>query len=417
MKVLIYTDCYIYGGSERLMSFLLKNKKINEEFDLVFAFRNHKKYKEDLLNDFRNLKISIQPHPLFVLSNSTLFYKVNALKVSQFLKSLIKLPFFILQVSGLYFLFNFIQFIFFIKKINPQIIHINNGGYPGALSCNHFVFAAKFANLNSILYQVNNIAFSTNNFVSSSWNKLINKYVKYFITASAKAGNALVEKRNFSERKIIQIPNTILLEKLTAKKEDILKLYNLKEDVFLLVQVAFLTNRKGQLYLLEAINEIKNYGIFDLSESIKLILVGNGEDEPMLREYVTDNHLSDVVFFAGYRSDSANYINACDIFILPSIANEDMPLSILTAMSLGKPIIATHFAGMAEAITNRENGLLLDPGTEALGNNLSAAIVELYKNPVLRLQLGTNASLTFNTKYSEDIYAQRIINLYNLSVS
>ena len=399
------------------MSFLLKNKKINEEFDLVFAFRNHKKYKEDLLNDFRNLKISIQPHPLFVLSNSTLFYKVNALKVSQLLKSLIKLPFFILQVSGLYFLFNFIQFIFFIKKINPQIIHVNNGGYPGALSCNHFVFAAKFANLNSILYQVNNIAFSTNNFVSSSWNKLINKYVKYFITASAKAGNALVEKRNFSERKIIQIPNTILLEKLTAKKEDILKLYNLKEDVFLLVQVAFLTNRKGQLYLLKAINKIKNDGEFGLLEKIKLILVGNGEDEPMLRQYVIDNNLSDVVFFAGYRPDSANYINACDVFVLSSIANEDMPLSILTAMSLGKPIIATHFAGMAEAITNRENGLLLDPGTEALENNLSAAIVELYKNPVLRLQLGTNACLTFNNKYSEDIYAQRIINLYNLSVS
>jgi len=417
VKVLIYTDCYIYGGSERLMSFLLKNKKINEEFDLVFAFRNHKKYKEDLLNDFRNLKISIQPHPLFVLSNSTLFYKVNALKVSQLLKSLIKLPFFILQVSGLYFLFNFIQFIFFIKKINPQIIHVNNGGYPGALSCNHFVFAAKFANLNSILYQVNNIAFSTNNFVSSSWNKLINKYVKYFITASAKAGNALVEKRNFSERKIIQIPNTILLEKLTAKKEDILKLYNLKEDVFLLVQVAFLTNRKGQLYLLKAINKIKNDGEFGLLEKIKLILVGNGEDEPMLRQYVIDNNLSDVVFFAGYRPDSANYINACDVFVLSSIANEDMPLSILTAMSLGKPIIATHFAGMAEAITNRQNGLLLDPGTGALGNNLSAAIVELYKNPVLRLQLGTNACLTFNNKYSEDIYAQRIINLYNLSVS
>jgi hypothetical protein len=43
-KVLIYTDCFIYGGSERLMVFLLKNKKLNDEFDFMLAFRNHKEY-------------------------------------------------------------------------------------------------------------------------------------------------------------------------------------------------------------------------------------------------------------------------------------------------------------------------------------------------------------------------------------
>jgi glycosyltransferase involved in cell wall biosynthesis len=417
MKVLIYTDCYIYGGSERLMSFLLRNKKINEEFDLVFAFRNHKEYKKGLLNDFKNLKIKINPHPLFVLSNATLFYKLNSLKLSQLIKKIIKLPFFILQVSGLYFLFNFFSFIFFIKKINPEIIHVNNGGYPGASSCNHFVFASRFINLNSIVYQINNIAFPTTNSLRLLYDKLINRYVKYFITASAKAGIALIENRNFSQEKIVQIPNTILLEKLTAKKEDILKIYKWDDDIFLLVQVAFLTNRKGQFYLLNAINEIRKQSIPDLSEKIKLILVGNGEDEPILRKYVIENNLDDTIIFAGYKADSVNYINACDVFVLPSIANEDMPLSLLTAMSLGKPIVATHFAGIAEAIINKKSGLLLDPKTECLSANLSTSIIELYKNPALRLKLANNARLTFNNKYSEDIYAQRIINLYNLSLS
>ena len=417
MKVLIYSDCYIYGGSERLMSFLLKNKKINDEFDLVFAFRNHKEYREGLLNDFKNLKINIKPHPLFVLSNATLFYKLNSLKISQVLKNIIKIPFFILQVSGLYFLFNFFTFIFFIKKINPHIIHVNNGGYPGASSCNHLVFAARFINLNSIIYQVNNIAFPTTNSLRRLYDKLLNRYVKYFITASTKAKDALVENRNFNPKKIVQIPNTILLEKLTAKREDILKIYKWKDDTFLLVQVAFLTNRKGQLYLLKAINEIRKQTITGLSEKIKLILVGNGEDKSILRRYVTENNLDDIIIFAGYQPDSVNYINACDAFVLPSIANEDMPLSLLTAMSLGKPIVTTNFAGIAEAIINNKNGLLLDPKTECLSNNLSTSIIELYKNPALRLELGKNACSTFNNKYSEDIYAQRIINLYKSSLN
>ncbi|MEP6681994.1 MAG: hypothetical protein ABJA35_01995, partial [Parafilimonas sp.] len=189
IKVLIYSDCHIYGGSERLMSFLLKNKTINEEFDLIYAFRNHKEYKQDLFNDFKNLKINNKAYPLFVLSNGTLFYKLNNSKLPLPVKNIIKLPFWILQTAGVYFLFNFLYFVFFIKKIKPQIIHVNNGGYPGARSCNHFVFAARFSNINSIIYQVNNIAFSTKNFFYITRDKLINKYVKYFITASAKAGS------------------------------------------------------------------------------------------------------------------------------------------------------------------------------------------------------------------------------------
>jgi len=38
-KILIFSDCYIYGGSEKLMAFLLKNPILKENFDLNFAYR------------------------------------------------------------------------------------------------------------------------------------------------------------------------------------------------------------------------------------------------------------------------------------------------------------------------------------------------------------------------------------------
>jgi len=414
--VLIYSDCYIYGGSERLMVFLLNNKKITEKFNLVFAYRRHKDYTKGLLNDFKNFKIPIKPHPLIIFSNETIFYKINSSNLLPVIKNIIKVPFFCMQVCGLYFVFNVICFFFFIKKINPEIIHVNNGGYPGALACNHFVFSATLNFKKSIVYQVNNIAYKPKNLFYSFYNGLINEWVKYFITASIKAGDALCNNGKFSKKKIIQIPNSIPAEKITLTRDEILKSLKLNTDAFLLVQVAFLTNRKGQLYLIKAIELLRKEYTAGLSDKIKLILVGDGEDESILRKYITEHALDDTVLLTGYRPDAANYINACDVFVLPSIANEDMPLSLLTAMSLGKPVIASSFAGIAEAVEDKKNGLLLNPNAETLPADLHDSIKELYFNSNLKLELGKNALTAFMENYSETIYAQRIISLYNLSL-
>ncbi len=411
-KVLIYTDCFVYGGSERLMIFLLKNKKLNEEFDLLFAFRNHKEYFKSLSDDIKNLKINIAVYPLFGLANATFFNKLNRSKLPLLVKNIIKLPFFLLQKSGIYFVVNFLLFVSFIKKTRPQIVHVNNGGYPGANSCNQFVLAARMCGIRAIVYQVNNIAFSTVNPFSSLYDKVINKYVKYFITASIKAGDALIEKRKFNKEKIVQIPNTVLLETVTKTRMNILEELQWQESSFIVVQVAFLTGRKGQINLIKAVQRLRDERTPDLSDKIKLILVGDGEDEQLLRKFVSEKDINDAVCFAGYRSDSVNYINACDIFALPSIANEDMPLSLLTAMSYGKPILATNFAGIAEVISDRENGLLLDPNPETIVEKICTSITELYTKPDVRISLAHNAKKTFHERFSEDIYAKRLSNLY-----
>src|SRR5205809_6363869 len=101
--------------------------------------------------------------------------------------------------------------------------------------------------MHSIVYQVNNIAFTAVNPFSSLYDHVINKYVKYFITASVKAGNALIEKRKFSKEKVVQIPNTVLPEKVTKTRISILEELQWPEDSFIIVQVAFLTARKGQI--------------------------------------------------------------------------------------------------------------------------------------------------------------------------
>jgi len=50
-KILIFSDCYIYGGSEKLMAFLLKNEILNENFIFLYGYRKYKGYEIGLKNE------------------------------------------------------------------------------------------------------------------------------------------------------------------------------------------------------------------------------------------------------------------------------------------------------------------------------------------------------------------------------
>jgi glycosyltransferase involved in cell wall biosynthesis len=88
-----------------------------------------------------------------------------------------------------------------------------------------------------------------------------------------------------------------------------------------------------------------------------------------------------------------------------------MPLVILTALQVGKPIIASNFAGIAQAIQSGVNGILIDYRLESLSNNLCDTIEELYSDPVLRNNLSIAAKKSF-LEYTPEKYGERISELY-----
>lgn len=406
-RILIFSDCYIYGGSERLMMFLLGNEIIKSSFELNFAYRTHKDYETGLNIDLKKFDIEAKLFPLHLMDNVTRFYKINTLRLPGFVKQLLKLPFHIAQQMGLYRWYNVAALTRFLKKVKPDMIHVNNGGYPGAGSCNHLVLAAKKSGICKVVYQVNNIAEPPKKIRERRFDRLLQSNINYYITASSRAKLALMDNRGIPADKIKQIPNTVMAEHVSCSRADVLKALNWSQDTFLLIQVAFLTKRKGQIYLLKALREIRK-----INEQIKVILVGNGEDEHELKQYVAAHQLEDAVFFAGYRSDSINFIGASDIFLLPSVSNEDMPLVMLSAMGLGKAIISTQLAGIAEAIKHGENGVLIDNDPATLAEHLAQEIMRLYNNQTLISAYGDKAKHVFAEKYSEKAYGEKLSRLY-----
>jgi glycosyltransferase involved in cell wall biosynthesis len=409
-KLLIYSDCYIYGGSERLLSSIILSQTIKSEYDIYFAYRRHKTYEEGLADDYGLRRKNF--YPLLILSNDSIFHKINTMSLPGFVKKIIKTPFWLLRIIGLYAMCNFLVMYFFVKKIKPSVIHINNGGYPGAASCNILVLAAKITGTHNIIYQINNIAYPSKTGLSKWIDKnIINVFVKYFITASRKARQSLFQNRNFSLDKIILVPNTVPAKSVVHNRSEILRELSWPENCFFICQVAFLSKRKGQIFLLEALRIIK-IDAPEIFKKLRLVLVGNGEDEKMLKKNVRDNKLGANVVFSGYRPDYVDFINACDVFVLPSIANEDMPLVILEAMKLEKTIIASRFAGIEEEIESGVSGVLLDPNPITLPSSIAEIIIDLHNNGYQ--DYGLNAKKRYINYFSPEQRSLKLIEAYNL---
>lgn len=149
-----------------------------------------------------------------------------------------------------------------------------------------------------------------------------------------------------------------------------------------------------------------------LFENITLFLIGDGEDKQLLRDYIQTNDLGNSVLLLGYRFDYIDYVHAADVLLLPSLKDEDMPLIILSAMSLGKAIVSTTIAGIPEEIEDGVSGYLLNSDTEntVFVNALGEAIEKALQNKHL---LGKNAKEKFERDFSVERYTKEINTLYS----
>lgn len=141
-------------------------------------------------------------------------------------------------------------------------------------------------------------------------------------------------------------------------------------------------------------------GVFDLVEllssnraeyegKVLLTVGGNGEVE-RFKELIDSRNLGSMVRYAGWvdAEGKDRLLRDTDVYILPSYF-EGLPISILEAMSYGKPVISTPIGGIPEIVEDGVNGLLVKPGDLPA---LKSAIDRFLADPSLLQSMG-NASL------------------------
>lgn len=148
----------------------------------------------------------------------------------------------------------------------------------------------------------------------------------------------------------------------------------------LLVSVAVLREPKGLQYLIRAMRLI----VASMPEA-RLVIVGEGDYGPTLRQQVASSGLDEYVVFTGMRTDVADLLAMSDVFVLPT-SEDVLPTVVAEAMAVGLPVVASDVGGLPEMVDGDKSGLLVrsadpealaDACTRLLGDRAKARLMGL----------------------------------------
>ncbi|MRR24373.1 glycosyltransferase, partial [bacterium] len=116
----------------------------------------------------------------------------------------------------------------------------------------------------------------------------------------------------------------------------------------------------------------------------------------------------DKVIFAGFREDAIDLLNMMDVFAMTSL-HEGVPMVLLEAMFLKKPIVSTAVGGIPEIISNNENGILIPPEDPL---SFCTACIRLIDDEKLRDRLGQAALQDAGNRFTAEIMVDKTYHLY-----
>jgi glycosyltransferase involved in cell wall biosynthesis len=158
---------------------------------------------------------------------------------------------------------------------------------------------------------------------------------------------------------------------------------------------------KGQHILLEAVVGLPSVHVCVVGDA----LFGEQVYAETLRERAARPDLANRVTFLGFRKDIPALMQCMDIVVHTSIVAEPLGRVILEGMLARKPVIATRAGGAAEIVMDRDNGLLVTPGSVT---ELSSAIELLLSDQKLSQELAAAGRRRAESAYSLETMAERV---------
>ena len=162
---------------------------------------------------------------------------------------------------------------------------------------------------------------------------------------------------------------------------------------FVFGSVSRFSREKGHRFLLEAFALLHK---MLPGQPIELLLLGEGREEHTLRAQARRLGVEPRVCFAGFQSRPAPWMKVMDCMVHPSLA-EGTPNSVLEAMLLGVPVIATTVGGVPDVIQNGKTGLLVEPSSATA---LAEAMKRMVRSATLPKQLASEAKYHVQEKFS-----------------
>lgn len=302
-RVLLYSDCSFFAGSEKILASFLRSRLLRDRFEIDLAFNKNNRFIEGLLSELADVGLErFNIYPLSFYTGDDLLYRISTSThgVFQTLRAdyfgrifllLFKSTLITLRRIGVWTPLAFFSAWKLLKKSKPSVVFLNNGGYPGALSVRWMALMCGMLKIPAVM-MIHNRAYPQRRFYEEFLDRWISKSLKKCITSSAAARSALIELRKFSDQQCVVLANTVTTPEVRKTRDEILNEHFISKNMFILVQVGLLTRRKGQEISLRALCKLRETDP-QIYEGIHLLLVGDGEDMQYLRSLAMKEGLLD----------------------------------------------------------------------------------------------------------------------------
>ncbi|WP_100629629.1 glycosyltransferase [Algoriphagus formosus] len=221
---------------------------------------------------------------------------------------------------------------------------------------------------------------------------------------SGNVGRYLIEKTGVKKDKIRVVLNGLSLsEKKEESELDQIQEYLalLKNELVIGFVGRLFDDHKRVSDLIKAVKLTK-------SDSLKVLIIGDGPDKKSLMALVNQFGLMDQVMFAGYQSHNQNFYSMMDVLVVPS-SREGFGLVAVEAMLHGLPVIATKVGGLQDIVLDQETGYLVPPLSP---ESLAEKIQILIEQPELRQEMGEKGKQRALEHFSAERYCREVENLY-----
>ena len=180
------------------------------------------------------------------------------------------------------------------------------------------------------------------------------------------------------------------------------------EDKFVILSVGRLSRQKGLHYLLQAADYLRGE-----MQNLVILIGGRGEEATELRDWAEKHLLSNIVRFVGFipHDSLPTYYAACDLFVLPSVF-ETFALTLLEALSTGKPVVCAKVGGAQEIARRFEKSLQAKLVNPCDSKGLAEAIIWFAQNQTSVHAKAKDAYEIIRTDYAWESVSREINGLY-----
>jgi glycosyltransferase involved in cell wall biosynthesis len=288
-----------------------------------------------------------------------------------------------------------------IKLHQPDVINTHSSADSWLVA-----LATQFMKNRPAVVRTRHISAPVANNITSRW--LYTRSCDHVVTTGEKLRETFISENGYLPSHITSVRTGIDLSRFKpGNKLDARVLVGLNEKDVIIGIVATLRSWKGHSYLIDA------FATMPYDADLKLLIVGDGPQDQNLKQRVAELELDERVLFVGRQNNVENWMQAMDIFCLPSYANEGVPQSLMQSQSCGIPAVTTLVGSIDEAIVPGQSALIVQPKDV---NSLADALKVLISDENKRIQMGLAAARQAADNFSEKIMLDKMETIFTCVV-